>query len=331
MTEEEQTLGVSPASGDAVSPQIDGVSPRVEYTEEEVSPQADDVSPPTVPNGDNMKKRVDIKLPATIRPLLDKLRQDDESDAAAVRRLIESVPTLMGQTNDLQSEVENMRSVNVGIREDLNKELQRHQETFDDHVMEIGGLKAQVTTLTNQITKGVVPAGEQMSLETFGSLGMKDIADEINEGCDGEETCIGTIVKLQSTRIAAMSKHLDREHDGEQKQLSRDHDATQRQIELDAKRETQEKDRALKDDLARRDHDNKIELALAKKGGFKQDVLEDIVFIGGGGSKHPRKDMANAERRAHHEATNEDDEDWMTKSDGEEELAMHPGFEEDGI
>lgn len=339
MSDTEQTFGVSPASGGAVSPQTEEVSPPTVPTTEKVSPasggtvspQTEEVSPLDVPNGDN-KKRVDVKLPASIRPTLDALRMGDETDAAVLKRLLETVPTLIGQVNDLTSELENAESVNVGIREDLNKELQRHQETFDDHVTEIGELRAQVTTLTNQVEKGLVPVGEQSKLEVFGSIGMKDIADEISTGCDGEETCIGTVVKLQQTRIAAMSKHMDRDHDGEQRRLAREHDATQRQLELGVKTTAQEKDRALKAELAEKEHANKIELVLAKKGGFRQEVLEDIVFIGGGGSKHPRKDMADAERRAHHAATNEDDEDWMTHDpDGEEELTMHPEFEEDEI
>lgn len=339
MTDEEQTFGVSPASGGTVSPQTEQVSPPVVPNAEEVSPasgdvvspQTEEVSPLDVPNGDN-KKRVDVKLPSSVRPALDALRMGEETDAAVLKRLLETVPTLIGQVNDLTSELENAQSVNVGIREDLDKELQRHQETFDDHVTEIGGLRAQVTTLTSRIEKGLVPVDEQSKLEVFGSTGMKDIADEISEGCQGDDVCIGTVVKLQQTRIDAMSKCMDRDHDGEQKQLARDHDATQRQVELDAKREAQEKDRALKAELAEKEHANKLELVLAKKGGFKQELLDEVVFISGGTSKHPRKDLADAERRAHHAATNEDNEDWMAQDpEGEEELTMHPEFEEDEI
>ncbi|MCD6161836.1 MAG: hypothetical protein J7K40_05420, partial [candidate division Zixibacteria bacterium] len=309
-----------------VSPQSDKVSPP---SVDKVSPQSDKVSPPPAPNGDN-KKRIDVKLPASVRPALDALRQDDETDAAVLKRLIETVPTLMGQVNDLTSELEHAQSVNKEIREDFRLEFERHQAKYDDQVHEIGQLRAQVKTLTNQIETKLVPTDGQATLNSFGSIGMKDIADEIRDGCEGDETCIGTIAKLQQTRIAAVSKHLDREHDAEQKRLAREHDAIQRQIELDAKKEAQEKDRALKEALAEKEHINKIELQLAKKGGFKQKFLEDVVFISAGASKRPRRDMAEAKRRAHHAAEEEDD--WLTQDlEAEETLDMHDDFDESTI
>jgi len=309
---------VSPASGDAFSPPAD-----------EVSPQSAEVSPPPVPNGDN-KKRIDVKLPASVRPALDALRQDDETDAAVLKRLIETVPTLMGQVNDLTSELEHTQSVNKEIREDFQLEFERHQAKFDDQVHEIGQLRAQVATLTNQIETRLVPADGQATLDSFGSIGMKDIADEIHDGCGGDETCIGTVVKLQQTRIAAMSKHLDRDHDAEQRRLAREHDATQRQLELDAKTAAQEKDRALKKSLAEKEHANKIELQLAKKGGFKNEFLEDITFIGGGVSKHPKKDLSEAEKRAHQKVSGDDL--WLDKEpEDEETLDMHDEFDESTV
>ena len=280
-------------------------------TQEVEESTAEDVSPQSVPTPEK-GKRIDIKLPATLRSVLGTLRQDEESDAAVVKRILESVPTLEGRIADLVSSNEHLQSVNGEIRETLEEELQRHTEIFGEQVMEIGELRARITTLENAAGTAVVPAGEQASL---GSIGIKDVIEEAREICGDDDTCNSVIGKMIDLKAHFASKAVDHEHSAEQNRLDRD----QKELDRESKADLAEKERKFKAEQAEKDQKNRIELALAKKGGFKSEFLEDVVFLSGGSPKQPKKEIERRKQHARHAA---DDEEEYLGPDAEDMLTM---------
>jgi len=111
------------------------------------------------------------------------------------------------------------------------------------------------------------------------------------------------------------SKAVDHDHNAEQNRLDREQKVLDRKL----KEEQAEKDREFRAEQAKKDQQNKIELALAKKGGFKSEFLEDIVFLGGGSPKRPKKEIEKQKQWAQAKA---EDEEELFAPDAEEELLM---------
>ena len=289
MTQEESTPG--------------GVSPQDVPTPNEVSPS---------------EKRIDIKLPPAMRLTLDALRQDDEKDAAVVRRIIESVPNYEGRIADLVSNSEHLTKVNTELRETLVEEQNRYLAKFDEYVEEIGQLHARITTLESSGRGAVVPTGMQVGMD---SLGIKDVIEETREICGDDDACNHVIGKIIDLKAHFASKAIDHEHTADQNRLDRE----QKELDRKSKEEQAEKDRKSKEDQAARERASRIELALAKKGGFKAKFLDDVVFLSGGSPKRPGKEIERRKQEAM--AAAEDEDDWSDPT-AEEELMM-PGDSEE--
>jgi hypothetical protein len=285
-----------------------------ESMEEDVSTPGvhteDDVS-----TGANKKTRGSIRPPAEMYDEFIALKRDDESANDLLRRLIDAsndVDILQGSIDDLVSNNEHLQKVNTDIRETLEIEQHRHQTQFDDHVYEIGQLQARITTLENAAETAVVPAGEQAAMD---SIGIKDVIEEAKDVCGDDETCNKVIGKMIDLKAHFASKAVDHEHTAEQNRLDRE----QKGLDRKSKEDLAEKDRKFKAEQAEKDQKNKIELQLAKKGGFKQEFLDDVTFLGGGSPKRPGKEIERRKQQARAEV---DDEDEYLGPEAEEELLM---------
>jgi len=235
---------------------------------------------------------------------LDAIKNEGESKADLLCRLLEEYTTLQGRVADLVSTNEHLQTQLDDISGEIEADRQLANKQVDDYVQRIEERDQQIEALKlGGGQTGVAPEGEvyQVSLRSFGSLGMKDIAEEIRDGCAGDESCIGTVAKLQQTRIEAMSKHLDRDHDTEQKELDR-----KLKEDLAGKdREEKEKDRTLKKSMAEDERQLKKELSYIKKGYIPKGDLDDLVDIGRIQPKNAKKSLGYAKKQAHAEADEE--------------------------
>jgi len=306
MTEEEQTFGIPPqettADDTGIPDQAAGIQAGI----------------PNMSSGIPDDKATTAKVKTSTKTLVTALKTGDESFDDTVRRVF-------GVYSDMTSRIEHLRAANNEIREDLRVELERHQAKFDEQVLEIGGLRAEIATLTNQIETTLVPAAGQATLSSFG---IKDTVNEARDICGDDDTCMKVAAKMLDMKAHFASKAMDNDHNAEQKRLDRE----QTELDRKSKQEMAAKDRALKESLAEKEHQNKIELQLAKKGGFRNGFLDDIVFIGGGSTKRPGKVIADKRKRAFHAAASEEDDSWLNDSPAdEEELMMHDDFDESQI
>ncbi len=232
----------------------------------------------------------------------------DESPASVLTRVLDEHDALQGSIDDLVSNNEHLQKVNTEIRETLEEEQQRYLAKFDEHVSEIGQLRARITTLENATGTAVVPTG-------MDSLGIKDVIEEAKDVCGDDETCAKVMGKMIDLKAHFASKAVDHEHAAEQNRLDRD----QKELDRKSKEDLAEKERKFKAEQAEKDQNHKIELQLAKKGGFKQEFLEDVTFLGGGSPKRPKKVIAEKKKQAFHEA---DDEEEYLGPEAEEELMV---------
>ena len=242
-----------------------------------------------------------------IERLLKYATVTDESPASVLTKVLNEYDALHGRIVDLVSTNEHLIQANTDIRNTLKEEQEQHEADYGVQVEEIGQLRARITTLENSAGTAVVPSGGQVSLDSFGSLGMKDIAEEIRDGCGGDEVCTATVLKLQQTRTEAMSKHLDRDHDAEQKRLDRD----QKEDMAKKDREEKGKDRESRERQAEKERDNKLEMQLLKKGIVRKSFLEDAAFVNiSSVPKRAKKAIAEKKTQAFHEAEDEEEYDY---------------------
>jgi hypothetical protein len=209
--------------------------------------------------------------------------------------------------------------VNTEIRETLETEQVLHQGKFDKHVYEIGQLRARITTLESDVNMAVVPAGGQGAMD---SVGMKDVLDDVKEVCGDDETCGKMMGKMLDMKAHFASKASDQEHNAEQNRLDREQkelDRGQKELDRKSKEVQAEKERNFRAEQAEKDQNHRIELALAKKGGFKEEFLDDVVFLGGGSPKRPGKEIERRKQQAR--AAAEDEEEFFDP-DAEETLMM---------
>jgi hypothetical protein len=241
---------------------------------------------------------------------LDAVRNEGESKADFLCRLFDENATLQGSIDDLVSNNEHLQKRVDDLSGELEADRQLANERVDDYAQRTEERDRRIEALELELhdkQTAIVPAGGQVTLDSFGSLGMKDIADEIHDGCAGDESCIGTVAKLQQIRIEAMSKHLDRDHDAEQKRLAREHDATQKEID----RKEKELDRDSREKQAEKERDNKLEMQLLKKGVVRKSFLEDAAFINiSSVPKRPNKEIENRKRQARAGAEDEEEYDY---------------------
>ena len=292
-------------------PTDEKVSPQDVPTGEDVSPSGDekeestpgDVSPPTVPTSGG--KRIDIKLPPAMRPVLDKLRHGDEKDAAIVKRILEHVPKFNDNMDDLLSENEHLKKQLEDAENELEADRNLVDKLHDDYMQQISQLRKKIEALELELQSkpanqnAVVPVGGQATLDSFG---VKDIVEDARDICGDDETCNKVIGKMIDLRAHFASKAMDQEHDAQQRQLDRE----QKELDRKSREEQAEKERKFRQEQAEREHKNKIELALAKKGGFKQEFLEDVVFLGGGSPKRPKEELDKRKKWAKAASDEED-------------------------
>ena len=283
-------------------------------TQEVGESTAEGVSPQSVPT-DGKAKRIDIKLPATLRSVLGTLRQDEESDAAVVKRILESVPTLEGRIADLVSNNEHLQKQVDDIRYELESDRQLANEQVNANMQRIEERDQQIEALELELhdkQTAVVTADGRAGMD---SLGIKDVIEEAREMCGDDEMCGKIIGKLLDTKVHFASKASDQEHNATQNQLDRD----QKELDRKSKADLAEEERKFKAEQVEKDQKNKIELALAKKGGFRTEFLEDVVFLSGGSPKQPGKEIERRKQQARAEA---DDEEEYFNPEAEEELMM---------
>lgn len=254
-------------------------------------PTSDDVRIQEDNDGIQDEKTTMARVKPSTKTLVNDMKIGDESFDDIVRRIF-------GVYNDMTSDVEHLQKRVDDLSSELEADRQLADKQVDDYIQRIEALELKL----HDKQTAIVPADGQASLDSFGSLGMKDIAEEIREGCGGDETCTSTVVKLQQTRIEAMSKHLDRDHDAEQKGLDRDHVATQKAKD----REEKEKDRALKKSMADDERQLKKELSYIKKGYIPKGDLDDLVDIGRIQPKNAKKSLGYAKKQANAEADEEE-------------------------
>jgi len=253
-----------------------------------------------------------------INRLLDLAEVTDESPASILTRVLNERARSQDSIANLVIDNEHLTKVNTELRETLVEEQNRYLAKFDEYVEAIGQLQAQITTLESSARTAVVPADGQTGME---ELGIKDVIEEAKDVCGDDETCAKVMGKMIDLRAHFASKAVDNEHNANQNRLDRE----QKELDRKSKEDQAEKDRKFKEDQAARERASRIELALAKKGGFKKEFLDDVVFLGGGTPKRPSKEIEMRKKEAM--AAAEDEDDWSDPT-AEEELMMMDDSEE---
>lgn len=141
-------------------------------------------------------------------------------------------------------------------------------ERLNDHIAK---LDEELEDLRSRAGTAIMPGGKTFTI--------KDAMDSLKDVCNDDAVCIKFAAKIVEAQAAAVNRHLDREHNAEQKRLDR---------------EEKEKDRALKKKLAesRAMHDK--DMTMIKKGMVRKEDLENIVFLGQKRST-PQDRIRNAE------------------------------------
>jgi predicted hydrocarbon binding protein len=247
------------------------------------------------------EKPTTAKVRPSTKTIVASVRLGDESFDDTVRRIASSFTEIADHVADLESTNDNLHKTNTEIRETLKEEQERHETDYEVQVEEIGQLQARIKTLEDAAGTEVVPVGEQASL---GSLGIKDMIEDVRDICGDDETCNKITGKMIDLKAHFTSKAVDLTHDAKQRGLDRE----QKELDRESKDKQAEKDRKFRQDQAERDNTHKIELALAKKGGFKKVFLEDVVFLGGGSPKQPKNVIEQKRKQAMAEAENDEEE-----------------------
>ena len=291
---------------------------------QETEPAASEMSTQDVHTADDVstdgskKPRGSIRPPAELYDEFIARKRDDESANDLLRRLIDAstdVDTLQGRIADLESDNEHKQKQIDDIRYELESDRQLANERVDDYTHRIEERDQQIKVLELELHDkhtAVVSVGEQGNLD---QLGIKDVIEDARDMCGDDETCNSVIGKMIDLKAHFASKAVDHEHSAEQNRLDRD----QKELDRKSKEDLAEKDRKFRAEQAEKDQKNKIELALAKKGGFKSEFLEDVVFLGGGSPKRPGKEIEKRKQWARAEA--EDEEEYFDP-EAEEELMV---------
>jgi hypothetical protein len=228
--------------------------------------------------------------------LLEYAVETDESPASILTRVLDEHTRSQGAINDFVSSNEHLQKVNAEIRETLEEEQQRHQAKFDEQVGEIGQLQARITTLENTAGTAVVPAGGQVTLDSFG---IKDIVEDARDMCgDDDPTCMKVASKMLDMKAHFASKAVDHDHTAEQNRLDRD----QKELDRKLKEEQAAKDREEKE----KERQLKKELSYIKKGYIPKGDLDDLVDIGRIQPKNAKKSLGYAKKQANAEADEEE-------------------------
>jgi hypothetical protein len=152
----------------------------------------------------------------------------------------------------LQRMIESMHAFDVLKSDHATRgtEIERLHEHIAERDEELEDLRSRAGT-------AIMPGGKTFTI--------KDAMDSLKDVCDDDAVCIKFAAKMVEAQAAAVNRHLDREHNAEQKRLDR---------------EEKEKDRALKKKLAesRAMHDK--DMTMIKKGMVRKEDLENIVFLG---------------------------------------------------
>ena len=232
-----------------------------------------------------------------MRPILDMLRQGNEKNATLVKRIIESVPTLHNRIADLEEEHKHLQTQFDAFRQSASERENKLLMTIDtlEHEQQVE-------------RTAIVP-----TVEILDTSAVKDIVVNTKDICGDDAECGKIISKMLDIRTHFASKAMEQEYDAEQKRLDR---------------EQKERDRKFKEEQAEKERKHRIELALAKKGGFKKDFLEDVVFIGGGSPRRPKEELKTMKKRAKARSDEEDGgenlRNTMTEGyigEGEEDVA----------
>jgi len=97
--------------------------PEAESTPEDVSPSG--------ASTDGKAKRIDIKLPPSMRSVLDTLRQDEESDAAVVKRILDDQQQCHDEVNEAVNEVGYLQELRDHELREKNMEIQRLEKRLN--------------------------------------------------------------------------------------------------------------------------------------------------------------------------------------------------------
>jgi len=228
---------------------------------------------------------------------------------------LEEYTTLQGRIADLESDNEYMKNDLADVHLELTADRQHANEQVDGYIREIEERDQLIKDLELELhdkQTAVVTADGRAGMD---SLGIKDVIEEAREMCGDDETCNKVIGQMIGLKAHFASKASDQDHDATQKQLDRD----QKELDRKSKEDLAEAERKFKAEQAEKDQKNKIELALAKKGGFREEFLTDVVFLGGGSPKRPGKEIERRKQQARHAA---DDEEEYFDPEAEEELLM---------
>ena len=190
----------------------------------------------TAPRAESVAKvRKNITVTNELFDDFMELKKSGETQGALLQRVIESMHAFDALKSDHAT---------------LGTEI----ECLNEHIAKLG---EEIEDLRSGAGTAIVPGQQTFSIE--------DAMDSLKDVCDDDAVCIKFAAKIVEAQAAAVNRHLDREHNAEQKRLDRDE---------------KEKDRAFKKELAesRAGHDK--DMTMIKKGMIRKEDLEDIVFLG---------------------------------------------------
>lgn len=213
-----------------------------EQTQESITPVKATAEVTTPRAESEAKVRKNITVTNELFDDFMELKKGGETQGALLQRVIESMHAFDALKSDHAT---------------LGTEI----ECLNEHIAKLG---EEIEDLRSGAGTAIVPGQQTFSI--------KDAMDSLKDVCDDDAVCIKFAAKIVEAQAAAVNRHLDREHNAEQKRLDRE------QKRLD--REEKEKDRAFKKELAesRAGHDK--DMTMIKKGMIRKEDLEDIVFLG---------------------------------------------------
>jgi len=218
----------------------------------------------------------------------------EESPASVLTRVLDEYT----QMRDMREQIDDLRGELDAVRQSASERESKLLAIIDT-------LKREQQSKST----AVIPGGEKLDTSV-----VRDIVLDTRDICGDDAECGKIISKMLDIRTHFASKAMEQEYDAEQKRLDR---------------EQKERDRKFKAEQAEKERQHRIELALAKKGGFKKEFLEDVVFIGGGSPKRPKEELKKQQRWAKARSDEEDGgenlRNTMTEGyvgEGEEDIDM---------
>ena len=223
-----------------------------EQTQESITPVKATAEVTTPRAESEAKVRKNITVTNELFDDFMELKKGGETQGALLQRVIESMHTFDALKSDHAT---------------LGTEI----ECLNEHIAKLG---EEIEDLRSRAGTAIIPGGKTFSI--------KEAINSLKDVCDDDAVCIKFAAKMVEAQAAAVNRHLDREHNAEQKRLDRGE---------------KEKDRAFKKELAesRAGHDK--DMTMIKKGMIRKEDLEDIVFLGQKRST-PQDRIRNAENLA---------------------------------